>query len=56
MTQLKNFTGPACPHFSEYFYLVESLSNVKSAVLICDVPGSDQLVTDYFKQFFSMAR
>ena len=54
--QLKNLTGPQCPNYQEYFYLIESLSNVKSAVLVCDVPGAEQLVTEAFKQFFDLAK
>ena len=54
--QLKYLTGPQCPNYQEYFYLIESLSNVKSAVLVCDVPGAEQLVTEAFKQFFDLAK
>ena len=35
------------------FYLVESISNVKSIVLLCDV-DSDQLIIEYFKDLLNM--
>jgi sister-chromatid-cohesion protein PDS5 len=54
--QLKYFTGPSCPNYSEYFYLIESLSNVKSATLMATLPGADQLMTEMAKQFFDLAR
>ena len=54
--QLKNLTGPSCANYQEYLYLLESLANVKSAVLMCDIPGADQLVSETYKVFFDLAR
>ncbi|KAK4057405.1 Sister chromatid cohesion protein pds5 [Microbotryomycetes sp. JL221] len=50
--QMKHLATPEDPHFSQYFYLIESLSSVKSIVLICDLEGSDELMRDVFKQAF----
>lgn len=54
--QLKNLTTASEPHFSEYFYLIESLSNVKSIVLICDLDSADELMAEIFKQSFDVIR
>ncbi|PWY99706.1 ARM repeat-containing protein [Testicularia cyperi] len=47
---------PAGPQYPEYFYLLESLSNVKSIVLVCDLSNADDMMTDYFKGFLDLAR
>nr|WJN24940.1 cohesin maintenance factor [Moesziomyces parantarcticus] len=47
---------PTGPQYAEYFYLLESLSNVKSVVLVCDLANADELMTDYFKGFLELAR
>ncbi|KAK4052801.1 Sister chromatid cohesion protein pds5 [Microbotryomycetes sp. JL201] len=52
--QLKYLADPNDPHFSENFYLIESLSNVKSIVLICDLDGADELMRDVFKHCFDV--
>ncbi|KAK4699468.1 sister chromatid cohesion protein PDS5, partial [Phenoliferia sp. Uapishka_3] len=52
--QLKHLTTASEPHFSEYFYVVESLSNVKSIVIICDLESGDELMADLFKQCFDV--
>lgn len=54
--QLKHLTTPADPHFAEYFYLIESLSNVKSVCLICDLDGGDELMKDMFATCFDVIR
>ena len=48
--------GPDSAYYNEYFHLLESLSTVKSVVLICDLPNADELMVDVFKSFFSMVR
>jgi sister-chromatid-cohesion protein PDS5 len=51
--QLGNIADVEGPYFSKYFYLVESLSTVKSIVLIAEIQqGQDELVAEYFKGFF----
>ncbi len=47
---------PTGPQYAEYFYLLESLSNVKSVVLVCDLANADELMSDYFKGFLELAR
>ncbi|KAJ1033876.1 hypothetical protein NDA16_000084 [Ustilago loliicola] len=47
---------PNGPQYAEYFYLLESLSNVKSVVLVCDLSNTDEMMTDYFKGFLDLAR
>lgn len=47
---------PNGPQYPEYFYLLESLSNVKSVVLVCDLSNADEMMTDYFKGFLDLAR
>ncbi|SPO28169.1 related to PDS5 - precocious dissociation of sister chromatids [Ustilago trichophora] len=47
---------PNGPQYPEYFYLLENLSNVKSATLICDLANADELMTEYFKGFLDLAR
>ncbi|KAL0574121.1 Sister chromatid cohesion protein pds5 [Marasmius crinis-equi] len=44
------------PYYSEYFHLLESLSTVKSVVLVCDLPNAEELMTDIVKQFFALVR
>ncbi|KAN0065934.1 Sister chromatid cohesion protein pds5 [Thecaphora frezii] len=47
---------PSSPQYSEHFYLLESLSHIKSVVLVCDLTNADELMTEYFKGFFEQAR
>ncbi|KZO98450.1 hypothetical protein CALVIDRAFT_495831 [Calocera viscosa TUFC12733] len=47
---------PSGPHFTEYYYLLESLSNVKSIVLVCDLPQADELMSEIFRNFFDLAK
>nr|WJN24946.1 cohesin maintenance factor [Tranzscheliella williamsii] len=47
---------PSGPQYPEYFYLLESLSNVKSVVLICDLNNADEMMAEYFKAFLDLAR
>ncbi|CCM05112.1 uncharacterized protein FIBRA_07319 [Fibroporia radiculosa] len=48
--------GPDSPYYNEYFHLLESLSTVKSVVLVCDLPNADELMVDVFRDFFGMVR
>ncbi|KZT61710.1 cohesin-associated protein Pds5 [Calocera cornea HHB12733] len=47
--------APSGPHFTEYYYLLESLSNVKSIVLVCDLPQAEELMSEIFRNFFDLA-
>jgi sister-chromatid-cohesion protein PDS5 len=51
-----NLTGADAPYYSEYYTLLESLSGVKTVVLVCDVPSSEQLITTVFKDFFAVVK
>ncbi|SGY76821.1 BQ5605_C005g03519 [Microbotryum silenes-dioicae] len=51
--QIKHVGDPSDAHQSQYFYLVDSLSNVKSIVLICDLDSGDELMAEIFKQCFN---
>lgn len=48
--------GPDSPYYNEYFHLLESLSTVKSVVLVCDLPNADELMAEMFRTFFAMVR
>lgn len=37
-------------------YLVESLSTVKSALLVCDLPAADDIMTEFFTRFLALAQ
>ena len=48
--------GADSPYYNEYFHLLESLSTVKSVVLVCDLPNADDLIIEVFREFFGMIR
>ncbi|KAI8986667.1 armadillo-type protein [Trametes punicea] len=48
--------GPDSPYYNEYFHLLESLSTVKSVVLVCDLPQGDDLMVDIFRDLFGLVR
>jgi sister chromatid cohesion protein PDS5 len=48
--------GSDAPYYNEYFHLLESLSTVKSVVLVCDLPNADELMAEIFRSFFAMVR
>ena len=48
--------SPDSPYYNEYFHLLESLSTVKSVVLVCDLPQADELMVEIFRAFFGMVR
>ncbi|KAI0305166.1 hypothetical protein B0F90DRAFT_1808987 [Multifurca ochricompacta] len=48
--------GSDSPYYNEYFHLLESLSTVKSVVLICDLPNAEELMVDIFRDFFALVR
>uniref|UniRef100_D8QDI4 Uncharacterized protein n=1 Tax=Schizophyllum commune (strain H4-8 / FGSC 9210) TaxID=578458 RepID=D8QDI4_SCHCM len=53
MTGLK---GADSPYYDQYYYLLFSLSEVKSIVLICDIPSAEELMVTLFNDFFVLAR
>ncbi|KIJ63153.1 hypothetical protein HYDPIDRAFT_113739 [Hydnomerulius pinastri MD-312] len=48
--------GAESSYYNEYFHLLESLSTVKSVVLVCDLPHADELMTEIFHDFFGLVR
>jgi sister-chromatid-cohesion protein PDS5 len=55
--QLSNgLKGSDATYFNEYFHLLESLSTVKSVVLVCDLPAADELMAEIFRDFFALVR
>ncbi|KAH9985602.1 armadillo-type protein [Russula vinacea] len=48
--------GSDSPYYNEYFHLLESLSTVKSVVLVCDLPNSEELMVEIFRDFFALVR
>ncbi|KAH9039613.1 armadillo-type protein [Lactarius pseudohatsudake] len=48
--------GSDFPYYNEYFHLLESLSTVKSVVLVCDLPNSEELMVDIFRDLFALVR
>jgi sister-chromatid-cohesion protein PDS5 len=48
--------GADASYYNEYFHLLESLSTVKSVVLVCDLPHAEELMVDIFRDFFGLVR
>ncbi|TFK20656.1 cohesin-associated protein Pds5 [Coprinopsis marcescibilis] len=48
--------GSEATYYNEYFHLLESLSTVKSVVLVCDLPSADELVAEIFRDFFTLIK
>ena len=42
--------------YNSLFHLLESLSTVKSVVLVCDLPQADELMVQVFRDFFGLVR
>lgn len=43
-------------YYPQYYHILESLSSVKSIVLICDLPNGDDLIHSIFRDFFALIR
>ncbi|KAJ1970495.1 Sister chromatid cohesion protein pds5, partial [Dimargaris xerosporica] len=56
LAQLGHLAQPTDPHAALYFYLLESLSTVKSVVLAVDLDRPEELVTEFFRLFFEVIR
>ncbi|KAF5383320.1 hypothetical protein D9615_004981 [Tricholomella constricta] len=55
--QLTNgLKGADASYYNEYFHLLESLSTVKSVVLVCDLPTAEELMVEIFRDFFNLVR
>ncbi|KAJ3152811.1 hypothetical protein HDU89_001014 [Geranomyces variabilis] len=53
--QLQNLSEKDGPYFSKYFALLDSLSSVKSVVIVADL-NADDLVIVYFRTFFNLLK
>ena len=42
------------PLYKEAVYVLDSLSTVKSVVLICDLPSAGDLITEYFQKLWAL--
>ena len=55
----KSGVGLACPqgaHFQEYYHLLESLSKVKSILIITELNGAEEMMHDLFKGFLDLIK
>jgi sister-chromatid-cohesion protein PDS5 len=53
---LKGLDNPNGYFYQQYLYLLDSLSTVKSVVLVSDISQSDTIIKDLFKTFFDIAK
>lgn len=53
---LKGLENPDAPFYQQYMYLLDSLSTVKSVVLISDIPDGDEITKELFTTFFDIAK
>ncbi|KAG0281953.1 hypothetical protein BGZ95_000018 [Linnemannia exigua] len=56
VNELRHIANASSAHFSMYYYLLESLSVVKSIVLITDLKNADELMTNLFRNVFDDIR
>ncbi|KAK0446041.1 armadillo-type protein [Desarmillaria tabescens] len=55
--QLKSgLKGTEDTYYNQYFHVLESLSTVKSVVLVCDLPNADDMMKHIFSDFFIIVR
>ncbi|KAG6907699.1 hypothetical protein DXG01_007755 [Tephrocybe rancida] len=55
--QLTNgLKGADATWYNEYFHLLESLSTVKSVVLVCDLPNAEEIMSEIFRDFFNLVK
>ncbi len=55
MRQLRQLSDKENAYYSKTFYLLESLSSVKSIVLLTDL-NADELIAEVFHDFFEMIK
>ncbi|KAK7205746.1 armadillo-type protein [Myxozyma melibiosi] len=54
--QLKELANTESPYFQQYCYLLESLSQVKSIVLVADLNNSEEIMNEIFSNFFDLVK
>ncbi|KAF8869879.1 armadillo-type protein, partial [Infundibulicybe gibba] len=52
----KGLQGSDASYYDQYFHLLESLSTVKSVVLVCDLPNAEDLIVEVFRDFFNLVK
>ncbi|CAK5272282.1 unnamed protein product [Mycena citricolor] len=52
----KGLLASDCPYYAQFFHLLESLSTVKSVVLVCDLPNAEELMTEIFREFSAIVK
>ncbi|KAI5781164.1 armadillo-type protein [Geopyxis carbonaria] len=53
---LKGLDDTEAPYYQQYIYLLDSLSTVKSVVLVSDIPDSEQITLALFTSFFDICK
>ncbi|KAF9584188.1 hypothetical protein BGW38_007287 [Lunasporangiospora selenospora] len=56
VNELRNIANPNGTYYNAHFYLLESLSAVKSIVLITDLKNANELIIDLFRNTFDDVR
>ncbi|KAF9183757.1 hypothetical protein BGZ51_003819 [Haplosporangium sp. Z 767] len=56
VNELRHIVNPSGPYFSMYYYLLESLSAVKSIVLITELKNADGIMVELFRNTFDDVR
>nr|GAT42782.1 predicted protein [Mycena chlorophos] len=51
-----NLKGHDPAYYTEYYHLLQSLAEVKSVVLVCDLPNADDIIKEVFTSFFQMVQ
>ncbi|KAF9276541.1 hypothetical protein BGZ68_009952 [Mortierella alpina] len=54
--ELRHIVNATGPYYSMYYYLLESLSVVKSIVLITDLKNADEIIVELFRNVFDDIR
>ncbi|KAF9956691.1 hypothetical protein BGZ72_002577 [Mortierella alpina] len=54
--ELRHIVNATGPYYSMYFYLLESLSAVKSIILITDLKNADEIMVELFRNIFDDIR
>ncbi|KAG0267491.1 hypothetical protein BG011_004525 [Mortierella polycephala] len=56
VNELRHIVNPSGPYFSMYYYLLESLSAVKSIILITELKNADGIMVELFRNTFDDVR
>jgi len=53
---VQNLKSSDTPYYNQYFLLLECISTVKCSALICELPKSEELIEQFFKDCFKIVR